>query len=99
MLAGHADAAKALVLDTIMINELEEKAKQNNDTYLCLDIVWDISLAQLLPKHDKVLISKIYTAATDRCYLKEYVKKLLEDKYNSRIIDYTIKLRTRDKHL
>ena len=82
-----------------MINELEEKVKQNNDIYLCQDIVWDMSLTRLLPKCDKVLISKIYTAATDRRYLKEYVKKLLEDKYNSRIIDYTIKLGTKNRSL
>jgi hypothetical protein len=80
-----------------VINELEEKENSNNDIYLCQDIVWVSSLSRLLPKNDKVLISKIYTVTTDRHCLKEYVKKLLEDKYDSRIIDYTIKLRTRSR--
>ena len=82
-----------------MINELEEKTKNNNDVYLCQDIVWARSLSRVLPRCDKVLISKIYTAATDRHYLKVYIKKLLENKYDSRIIDYKIKLRTRSRCL
>ena len=82
-----------------MINELEEKIKKNNDVYLCQDIIWVRSLSRVLPENDKVLISKIYTVATDRHCLKEYVKKLLEDKYDSRIIDYTMKLKTRTRRL
>jgi hypothetical protein len=82
-----------------VINELEEKIKKNNDVYLCQDIIWVRSLSRVLPENDKVLISKIYTVATDRHCLKEYVKKLLEDKYDSRIIDYTMKLKTRTRRL
>ncbi len=82
-----------------MINELEETTKKNNDVYLCQDIIWVRSLSKVLPESDKVLISKIYTVAADRHCLKEYVKKLLENKYNARIIDYTIKLRIRSRQM
>ena len=80
-----------------MINKLKDDIEANNDVYECSKIFWDSYRSNLLPKQIDVKVSKILTAVFGRKNIKVCIKELLEKSFNTRINEYSIQLKSKQK--